>query len=314
MLKVQVVSVINYKGGVGKTTLTANLGAELARRGLKILLIDLDPQSSLTFCFYHPDEWRKTLRDEHTIKRWFDSIDGGIPKIDLGSLIVSPGPVNAVLADSAGRVDLIASHLGLINVDLQLARGLASVGAEYDPELFRVSGALADGLREPAFADYDLILIDCPPNFNIVTQTAIIASDHIVIPAKADYLSTLGIEYLYGNVQDLVQRYNEHARKYSRKARHRRVDPEIAGVVFTMIQFRSERPISALQNYIDQVRELGIPLFKTYMRENMTLFAGTVPRGVPTVLRERLNSQISTELRALATELLDTLHPERAAA
>lgn len=310
----RVVSVINYKGGVGKTTLTANLGAELARRGRTVLLIDLDPQSSLTFSFYHPDEWRTALREDRTVKRWFDSIQRGIPRMSLGELIVSPRPVNAVLADGGGRLDLIASHLGLIHVDLELARGLSGIDAEYEPELFRVRGALADALRDAAFVDYDFVLIDCPPNFNIVTQTAVLASDHIVIPAKADYLSTLGIEYLYGNVEELVQRHNKQARSYAKGARHSRIDPVIAGVIFTMIQFRSERPIAALQNYINQVRGLGIPVFETYMRENMTLFAGTVPRGVPTVLRERLDSQISTELRKLATEFLDTLDTEGAAA
>jgi len=54
-----VISVINYKGGVGKTTITANLGAELARRGRRVLLIDIDPQASLTFSFIPPEEWVK---------------------------------------------------------------------------------------------------------------------------------------------------------------------------------------------------------------------------------------------------------------
>jgi chromosome partitioning protein len=147
----------------------------------------------------------------------------------------------------------------------------------------------------------------------VVTQSAVIASDHIVIPAKADYLSTLGIEYLYGHVADLVSRYNDEVRRHSRN-RHRRIDPNVAGVVFTMIQFHGGRPISALQYYIDQVRALGIPVFTTYMRENNTLYARPVPRGLPAVLRERVTSQISIELRTLASEFLNTLNTEGAAA
>jgi chromosome partitioning protein len=311
---VQVISVINYKGGVGKTTVTANLGAELARRGLKILLIDLDPQSSLTFCFYHPDEWRAGLRDEFTIKRWFDSIKDGVPRVDLSRLIVSPRPVNTVLGDAVGRLDLIASHLGLIHVDFDLARGIGGTASEHDPELFRIRGALADALRERAFAAYDFVLVDCPPNFNVVTQTALLASDYLLIPAKADYLSTLGIEYLYGNVEDLVQRHNEHARRHAKRARHTKIEPVIAGVIFTMIQFYANQPISTLQFYIDQVRSLGIPVFDTLVRENMTAYASGMPRGVPTVLRDRLPAPVGAELRALASEFLDTLHAERAAA
>jgi chromosome partitioning protein len=310
---VQVVSIINYKGGVGKTTLTANLGAELARRGQKVLLIDLDPQSSLTFCFYHPDEWRSELREEFTIKRWFDSIEDGIPRTGLADLVVYPRPVNAVLANGEGRLGLIASHLMLIDVDFRLARSIGGVEQRFDPALFRLRGALGAALHDQAFADYDWIFIDCPPNFNLVTQSAIIASDYIVIPAKADYLSTLGIEYLYGNVDELVRRHNEHSLKHA-KTRHSRIDPQMAGVVFTMIQFHSGRPISALQYYIDQVRALGVPVFTTYMRENNTLFAGSVPRGVPAVLRERVTSQISIELRTLASEFLNILHAEGAAA
>src|SRR5690606_11057457 len=69
-----VISVINYKGGVGKTTLTANIGSELASRGKTVLLIDLDPQASLTFSFYEADEWERSLADERTILQWYGSV------------------------------------------------------------------------------------------------------------------------------------------------------------------------------------------------------------------------------------------------
>lgn len=72
-----VVSIINYKGGVGKTTVTANLAAELAQRGRRVLLVDLDSQASLTFSFVKPDQWRTDLEPDKTIKSWFDSFDDG---------------------------------------------------------------------------------------------------------------------------------------------------------------------------------------------------------------------------------------------
>ncbi|MEH0843079.1 AAA family ATPase [Micromonospora sp. CPCC 205711] len=308
-----VVSVINYKGGVGKTTVTANLGAELANRGMKVLLIDLDPQTSLTFSFYDPDDWRERLRDDRTVKRWYDGLRGDAPAVRLGELVVSPGPVNAHLS-GPGRLDLIASHLQLIDIDLALARGVAN-GDEYDAELFRVRGSLAEGLHDDALDSYDLVLIDCPPNFNVVTQSAIIASDHLVIPAKADYLSTLGIDYLYGNVQELVEQYNADARRFATSRRHHKVAPDIAGVVFTMIQLMSQRPISAHQGYMDNVRGLGLPVFPTALRENVSLYASNTPRGVPVVLRDRVTVPVvRDELRQLTTEFLDLLQPERAAA
>ena len=64
-----VVSVINYKGGVGKTSMTANLGAELAWRGRSVLLIDLDPQASLTFSFIRPEQWLDDFAETRTIKQ-----------------------------------------------------------------------------------------------------------------------------------------------------------------------------------------------------------------------------------------------------
>lgn len=66
-----IISVINYKGGVGKTTLTTNIAGDLAQLGYKVLMIDLDPQASLTFSFLKPDEWKEKVADEHTIKNWF---------------------------------------------------------------------------------------------------------------------------------------------------------------------------------------------------------------------------------------------------
>ena len=100
-----VVSVINYKGGVGKTTITANLGADLAQRGLKVLLIDLDPQSSLTFSLFDPDYWRVNLREQHTIKQWFDGLRDGVSKTELGPLVVSPEAANAHITHSRVRHD-----------------------------------------------------------------------------------------------------------------------------------------------------------------------------------------------------------------
>ena len=83
-----VISVINYKGGVGKTTITANLAAELAWRGKDVLIIDLDPQASLTFSFIRPEEWHDDFSNSKTIKNWFDSFSDS-SSVDLNDLIIS---------------------------------------------------------------------------------------------------------------------------------------------------------------------------------------------------------------------------------
>lgn len=71
---------------------------------------------------------------------------------------------------------------------------------------------LSDGINELSEdeTDMDIVLIDCPPNFNIVTKNAIVASDYILIPAKPDYLSTLGIEYSKRSIERLISEYNEY--------------------------------------------------------------------------------------------------------
>jgi chromosome partitioning protein len=207
----KVVSVINYKGGVGKTSLTSNLGAELAWRGKRVLLLDLDAQASLTFSFIKPDEWSNNYEKSGTIKSWFDSFETGLP-LPLVKLIQSPPRITERLR-GRGTLDVIYSHLGLINVDLELATKLAGANlAQAKKNFINIHKRLADGLATIATSkSYDVVLIDCPPNFNIVTKTAIIASDYILVPTRPDELSTLGIDYLMRSIGGLIKDYNDYA-------------------------------------------------------------------------------------------------------
>src|SRR5687768_10611814 len=97
-MKVKVVAVVNNKGGVGKTTVTANLGAGLANMGMRVLMIDLDPQSSLTKSFFTVAEAQAFLQQVQTIRKWFESPDRG-RAARLASLIVSPPRFNKLLRD-----------------------------------------------------------------------------------------------------------------------------------------------------------------------------------------------------------------------
>lgn len=278
----QIVAVINYKGGVGKTTATANLAAELAWRGHKILVLDLDPQASLTFSFVKPDYWQSSLAKGKTIKAWFESFSSGSP-IDLQSLIIEPDAAKRKLT-GRGSVSLIPSHLGLINVDLELATELGGATLKQSKENFlKVHRRLANVLTNIDQNEYDLILMDCPPNFNITTKTAIVASDSILIPAKPDYLSTLGIDYLIRNLNELVKDYNEYA-NLDKDNPEPTIDPKILGVVFTMIQIYGGEPISSQRPFIAQAKKLDVPVFDEYIRENKTIFADAPQYGVPVVL------------------------------
>ncbi len=201
---------------MGKTTIVSNLAAELAYRGKKILTIDLDPQASLTFSFVSVDAWRNNYEQDRTIKNWYDTFIDEKADFDLPSLIIRPSRVNEFVSNIAvvkgGKVDLICSHLGLINVDLELAACLGGASLrQFRNNFLRVYSRFKQGISALVDADYDYLLVDCPPNFNIVTKNAIVASDYYLVPAKPDYLSTLGIDQLNENVLDLINDYNNYA-------------------------------------------------------------------------------------------------------
>jgi chromosome partitioning protein len=306
---VQIISVINYKGGVGKTTITANVAAELAFRGKSVLAIDLDPQASLTFSLLRVDDWQRLYEKSKTIKNWFDAFIDDDKDLALDSLIVKPKRVNGKVSGT-GRVDLVCSHLALINVDLELATRLSGASSrQMRQNSLRVHSRLKQGLADLKDQSYDVVLIDCPPNFNIVTKTAIVASDYLLVPAKPDYLSTLGIEQLQRHVTELVTDYNKHVEEAADDS-WTLIGPEIMGVVFTMISVRSGEPISAQAQYIARVKALGVATLNTLIRENKTIYADAPEYGVPVVL-ERVSGEtyvsVRTELEDLTTEILSHL-------
>ena len=303
-----VIAVINYKGGVGKTTTTANLAAELAYRGKRVLLLDLDAQASLTFSFIRPEQWSKDFESNGTIKSWFDSFERG-SSIQLGSLIFQPEKISTRLQSRDGELHLVPSHLGLINVDLELATALGGANpGQAKRNFMKVHLRLRSALT-PLVDDFDLVLIDCPPNFNIVTKNAIIASDHVLVPAKPDYLSTLGIDYLQRNLDQLVQDFNEYMQLEEGESKNT-IGPEIMGVVFTMIQLYGGKPINSQRPYISQIRNLGLPVFDAWIRENKTIFADAPEYGVPVVMNGYNNDTqrgVVREIETFVSEFLERL-------
>lgn len=298
---VSVVSVINYKGGVGKTTLAANLGAELAYRGRTVLLIDLDPQASLTFSFYHPRIWEQELADDQTILQWFGSVLRPGGNDPLHKYVLTPTAVNELIGQyGPGRLDLVASHLSLMDADLDLAAELGGSRFQHgSPRYLELHRALAEALSEESFDGYELVLIDCPPNFTMVTRTAIVASDYLLVPAKADYLSTLGIGYLQRKLSELVRDVNRVAGSGAAE-----INPILLGVVFNMVQYASSGPIIASRDYLSLPEVIEIPKFQQMIRENKTLFAAAGEHGIPAVLTPNGNVTVQYELQQLASELL----------
>lgn len=294
----KVVSVVNYKGGVGKTTLTANLGAGLAQRGNNVLLIDLDPQASLTFSFFTPHEWREQLAEEHTIRKWYDSKARGKTATKLSSLIVRPGRIEQPLRNTGG-LDMIVSHQDLVGVDTLLAGAIDTKTGEVPPSRFiQVYRRLATGLSEPLFSSYQYVLIDCAPNFQMMTKNAIIASDHVIIPSRPDYLSNNGINHFAGKLFGLINDYNTRASKTSGAPI---IERPREGVLFTMVDVWRSQPIEAQNVAMNEVRALGAPIFKTYVRDRKTVYPTAPQTGIPAMLT---SNEAAEEMNQLIDEFI----------
>jgi chromosome partitioning protein len=274
-----------------------------------VLLVDLDPQTNLTFSFYSIDEWQDQLKDGHTIMRWYGAEMPG-RDISLADLVVTPERVNKALKNTGGRLDLISSHLGLIDIDLELAARLGGTttldGSKR--KFLDLHSCLRTALADRHFDEYDLVLIDCAPNFGLVTKTAIVASEEILVPAKADYLSTLGLDYLVGNCATLVQQFNDYVNHKSDTGDYRPINPGILGVVFTMVQIYAQQVTTSQSAYIDSVRvNSQVPVLESSIRNSPHHFSDSGESGVPAMLRAASKDNVVREFDQLTDEVLGAL-------
>ncbi|CAO5155227.1 chromosome partitioning protein [Frankia sp. AiPs1] len=306
----KVVAVASYKGGVGKTTLTANIGTAIARLGKRVLMVDLDPQANLTFSFYRPEVWRTELADQRrTIKAWFETWRPDTTPPSLAGYVTTPSQAAEAIAAGGGTLDLLASHLALGDVEMDLTARLGGAQAHRSTRYyFDVYQRLSDGLGSLDPQSYDLVIIDCPPHFGVVTRAAIAACDHVLIPARPDLLSTLGIEHLLGKLGRFVWEYNRVAELQS--GLHpavKRLDPRVLGVVLMMVQYYRGRPTSFLRRHIDQIDELGAPVFTAMVRTSNRAFSGSTDAQLPAVLSLETPYEVARELVDLVEEFLRRL-------
>ncbi len=251
-----IVAIVNQKGGVAKTTTTANLGACLASRGYRTLLIDLDPQANLTLGL--GVEW-------YTLPTALHNVLLDPDECPLSTILVQISDLPLFLAPG---------HLDLANTEVMLT--------PMADKAYRLRNALES---LDAAHKYDWILIDCPPSLGTLTENAIVASSHLLIPTEPKFYAFAGMDTLNKQIVRLT--------------RSLRFKVELLGVLLTMV----ERGTRLHQTIAAEIRErFGDKVFETVIHKNVRLSESEV-EGMPIILFDRRASG-AQNYDALAEEVI----------
>jgi chromosome partitioning protein len=259
-----ILSVVNLKGGVGKTAIAVNFAAYCGSRGLRTLLIDLDPQTNATFSCIDVTTWQEHAAERGTVA----------DLLGLRSHASAEGKEknasDVVRANVFESVDLIPSHLDLFTMDLDLANATAR-----ETKLRRALSAFLN--------DYNVVICDCPPNLTIPTQNALALSTHYAIPVSPDYLSSLGVALLIRRVKKLCEDL-EHKL-------------ELAGIIISRVGRPAEHRAQTVASIRETFRD---DVLQNELRERVAV--SEAAQSQSPVFRR--NDAASDEFRAVSQELL----------
>ena len=275
MAKAQVISLVQMKGGVGKTTCAVNLASYLAKEhNKKVLLVDFDPQTNASLSLMTEARWGEWQREHGTMA---DILEVETKTKHAGAFKFADCIVQNVIPEIPG-LDLIPSHLKLTFLDLDLA---ARPGRE---RIFARK-------LEKILPSYDLVLCDCPPNLMTATQNALYASDWYLVPMQPDFLSSIGLSLLKDRLS------------YLRKSLEFQI--RCLGVIFSRVR----RHIQFHQETMDRLKKdkefKKLYFFETFIPENITL--GEAPMQAKPINLYDSSATGAAAFENLAKELLSRL-------
>ena len=251
----RIIAIANQKGGVGKTTTTINLGATLAVADMKVLIVDADPQGNSTSGLGLRGKFRRSL---------------------YHALILSD-PVNDIILDTPELLNLkvLPSEKALVAAEIEL---VDLPGREFKLKT----------LLESVSADYDYILIDCPPSLGLLTLNALAAADSVLVPIQCEYFALEGVSELW----DTLERVR------------RTINPGLAVEGFLLTMF-DERTNLSSQVMSDLRRFLGAQVFTTIIPRNVRL-AEAPSHGKPIILYDIRSKGAESYVR-LAKEVINNV-------
>lgn len=297
------ISFINYKGGVGKTSLIVNTAACLARFGKRVLLCDFDTQSNASIWLLKLDRWNKiNSKGEGSIYSIFEPGNVQLKDIIVRDVVEGKGGEKLLPG-----LDLAPTTFNLVDLESEYT------GDPKRPPYLVFSEQLAE-----VEADYDFILFDCPPNILRASQCAVFSSSEIYVPSNPDALSLIGFTLLVEKLQKF--------HTLSASFRHVGMGPpaQVHGIVFNSIKsgVDIEVPKMRMQLRLNQFRSAkrvaaAAKIFDTQIRDAMVV-RRAVSLGLPVVLigtetaeSEGSADNILNDYRKLAFEIIQ--HAEKMA-